>query len=122
MRTIATFVVFSLLLGARAWGDVTGTWDLEMFWQNDVRSTGVCTLKEDTQTLTGGCGGTDKFAIVGDVKERQVTFEFEAEQAGTKAKMTFVGQLDEEGKTIKGTCRIEGGQDGRFTMTKRQAG
>jgi len=32
--------------------------------------------------------------------------------------MTFSGTVDAGGKTIAGACRIEGGQDGTFTMKK----
>lgn len=38
---------------------------------------------------------------------------------GTKGRMEFNGEVDEQGTAIKGSCSVVGAQDGAFTMKKR---
>ena len=99
--------------------DVTGTWDLEMRWSGDVRSTGTCTFRQEGQKLMGTCGGAAQFPIEGEVRDDSVSWQFDVEQDGAKGRMEFAGDLDVQGTTIEGVCSIVGGQDGSFTMKKQ---
>jgi hypothetical protein len=99
--------------------DVTGVWNLDMHWSgSDTHATGVCTLKQDEQKVTGSCESA-KSAVTGEIDDRKVSIRIDVEQEGTRGTMTFTGTLDESGRTIEGTCRIVGGQDGTFTMKKQ---
>jgi len=121
MSSVMTMVAIAVLSVAMSDASVSGVWDLEMRWPGDRQSTGACTFEQDGRTLTGTCGGSDKFAITGEVDDRRLTWQFDVEQNGNKGRMMFSGELDEAGTTIKGTCRIQGGLDGTFTM-KKQSG
>ena len=113
------FVVAILLTPASA-ADVTGVWDLRMVWSVDSQSTGICTFSQAGEKLSGTCGDPDKFPLTGEVKDKQVTWQFDVSQSGNNAKMMFTGELDEAGTSIKGTCQIVGVRDGTFTLVKRQ--
>ena len=121
MKTLTTLliaaVVYSGMLTSRA--DVSGTWDLEMKWAGDAKSTGDCTFTQEGEKLTGTCGGTDKFPITGSVQNRHLTWGVDVKQDGNQGRMEFAGELDQQGTTISGSCNIVGGQDGTFTMKKR---
>jgi hypothetical protein len=99
--------------------DVSGVWNLDMHWLgSDTHATGVCTLKQEEQQLTGSCESA-KSIIAGEVDGRKLSFRIDVEQDGQKGAMTFTGTLDESGGTIEGSCKIVGGQDGTFTMKKQ---
>jgi hypothetical protein len=99
-------------------GDVSGAWTLEMRWgPNGTASAGACTLKQDDGRLTGKCA--EKSSVSGKVRDRQLTWTVEVEEQGQKGRMTFDGTLDESGATISGTCAVQDGPSGTFTM-KRQ--
>jgi hypothetical protein len=112
------FLVTILLTPASA-ADVSGVWDLTMVWAADSKSTGVCTFSQAGEKLSGTCGDPDKFPLTGEVKDRQVSWEFDVAQDGNNASMKFTGELDEAETTIKGTCQIVGARDGTFTLKKR---
>ena len=122
MKTLATVLTVALLSGvglAVSAADVSGTWDLEMRWSSDSKSTGVCTFKQEGDKLSGICGSPDKFPITGRVQNNKLSWHLDVEQNGTKGRMEFNGEVDEQGATIKGSCSVVGGQDGTFTMKKR---
>jgi hypothetical protein len=100
---------------------VSGTWDLEMNWSSDARSTGTCEFRQDGDKLTGTCGGDDRFPISGQVQNNELRWAFEVKQEGSQGRMEFAGELDAQGTTIKGSCSIVGGQGGTFTMKKKQS-
>jgi hypothetical protein len=119
MIKLAALLVL-VLCAPLAADDVAGVWDLDMSWSaTSSHSTGVCTFKQDAETLTGDCGGTETFPIRGTVNGKKVAWQFDVQQNGSKGTMTFAGELDDARTTIKGSCRIVGGQDGTFTMKKR---
>ena len=121
MKLVATLCLTGLL-STPAWTisapDVSGTWDVEMIWSADSKSTGVCTFKQEGDTLTGTCGGTDKFPITGRVQNSRLSWQFEVKQDGVAGRMEFAGELDAQGTTINGSCSVVPGQDGTFTMKK----
>ena len=119
MKMLPIAMLLGLLTPAAA-ADVSGVWDLEMRWPGDRQSTGVCTFEQDDRKLSGTCGGTDRFTITGEVDDRRVTWQFDVEQDGNRGRMTFTGTVAAGDKTIAGSCRIEGGQNGSFTMHKRE--
>jgi hypothetical protein len=122
MKTLMTLLTFATMSGvalAVSASDVSGTWDLEMKWSGDAKSTGVCTFKQDGEKLTGTCGSPEKFPITGRVESDRLSWEFDVSQEGNIGRMKFDGRLDEQGRTIKGSCSVVNGQDGTFTMKKQ---
>ena len=121
MKTLLTLFAVALLslttLTLSA-SDVSGTWDLEMTWGEEVTSTGVCALNQEGETLTGTCGGAEKFPITGKVQNNRLSWRVDVQQDGEQGRMEFAGQVDERGTTISGSCSIVGGRDGTFTMKK----
>ena len=100
--------------------DVSGVWNLDMQWSgSDSHSTGVCTIKQDGQKLTGSCASA-KSTLTGDVLDRSLTLQIDVEQDGNKGRMTFTGTVDEDVTVIKGSCQIVGGQEGTFVMKKQR--
>ena len=123
MRTLVTVLTVALLSGvglAVSAIDVSGTWDLEMKWSSDAKSTGGCTFTQEGDKLSGTCGRLDeKFPLVGKVQNNKLSWHVDVEQHGTKGRMEFDGEVDEQGATIKGSCRVVGGLDGTFAMKKQ---
>jgi len=122
MRILLTLLTAGLVSTgavARSTADVSGTWNLEMRWSEDATSTGTCAFTQEGEKLTGTCGGAARFPIEGEVRDDSVSWQFDVEQEGTKGRMEFAGDLDEQGTTIVGVCSIVGGQDGSFTMKKQ---
>ena len=122
MKTRVTILAVALLFGVgfAVWAaDVSGTWDLEMKWSSDAKSTGVCTFKQEGDILSGTCGSPDQFPITGRVQNNKLYWQLDVEQSGTKGRMEFDGEVDAQGATINGACGVVGGQDGTFTMKKR---
>jgi hypothetical protein len=121
MKRLATILVVASLSTTAMAADVSGNWNLEMSWPgSDVPSTGVCSLKQDVQKLTGECGdGTDKFAITGEVNGEKLAWQLDVEQGNETGKMAFSGVLNEAGTTVKGACSIVGQREGSFIMKKQ---
>jgi hypothetical protein len=120
MKTLITILMASVLLTPVPASNVSGTWNLEMRWPGDRRSTGVCTFNQDEQKLTGSCGGdSDRFPLTGQADGNRLTWQFDVEQNGETGRMAFDGELDQAGTAIKGACSIVERQDGTFTMVKR---
>src|SRR5688572_31336696 len=112
MKTVLTLLAVALLSGvglAVPATDVSGTWDLEMKWSIDSKSTGVCTFKQEGDTLSGACGGLDKFPITGKVQNNKLSWQFDVEQNGTMGRMEFDGEVNKQGSTIEGSCSVVGG-------------
>jgi hypothetical protein len=98
--------------------NVSGTWELQMAWP-EMTSTGVCTFKQEGDTLSGTCGsGTDKFPVMGRVETARLSWQVNVTQDGSAGRMEFSGELDAQGMTIRGTCNIVGANSGTFTMTR----
>jgi hypothetical protein len=124
MTRVRTLLAVALLSGvalAMSAADVSGTWDLEMKWSGNARSTGVCTFKQEGEKLTGTCGSPEKFPITGRVQDRQLSWQFDVSQEGNIGRMKFDGDLDEQGTTIEGSCSVVDGQDGTFTMKRQKS-
>ena len=122
MRAFMVSLTLAAFFGVAVTGqaaDVSGTWNLEMIWSGDAKSTGVCTFEQDGGRLSGTCGGTDKFPITGEIRNNNLSWQFDVEQDGNKGRMEFAGELDEQGTMIEGSCTVVGGQDGTFTMTRQ---
>ena len=109
MTTFASLVLL-LLLSPVPGVDVSGVWSLDMHWSgSDSDSTGVCTLKQDDQKLTGSCQSS-KSTITGEVNDRKIILEIAVEQDGNKGLMTFTGTLDDDGRKSKGGLELPGGR------------
>jgi hypothetical protein len=114
------FAVVFLLVSALTLSasDVSGTWQLEMRWSGDVKSTGDCTLKQDGDKLSGTCG-SENSKLTGQTAGNRVSWQVDVTQDGSQGRMKFDGELDERGTTLSGSCGIVGGQSGTFTMRKQ---
>ena len=119
LGTVLTVVRLSGVASARWAADVSGTWNLEMKWSIDSKSTGVCTFKQDGDKLSGTCGGTDSFPITGRIQNNKLSWQLDVDQNGSKNRMEFDGEVDEQGATIEGSCSVVGAMDGSFTMKKQ---
>jgi hypothetical protein len=122
MRTLVFLLMLTSPTGtgtASRAPDVSGEWQLEMSWSQGVTSTGRCSFTQEGRKLGGWCGGSDRYAIAGEVVDHKLSWQFEVESDGNGGRMEFVGEVNEEGTTIEGSCSIVGGQDGTFTMKKQ---
>ena len=122
MKIVMTLLVVAQVSASslsRLPADVSGTWDLEMTWASDAKSTGVCTFTQEGESLTGTCGGTDRFPITGHVQNNRLSWECDVKQEGNQGRMRFEGELDQQGTTINGSCSIIGRPDGTFTLKKK---
>jgi len=120
--TLGTLLAVGLLSGvglAVSAADVSGTWNLEMKWSIDSKSTGVCTFKQEGDKLSGTCGDPDRFPITGRIQNNKLSWQLDVEQNGSKDRMEFNGEVDEQRATIEGSCNTAGGLDGSFTMKKQ---
>lgn len=112
--TVATLVVAASAQVA----DVSGTWDLEMMWP-DATSTGGCTFQQDGERLTGTCGaGVDRFPLTGRIVGNRLSWRVDVTQDGSTGRMEFDGELDQQGSTIRGSCRIVDANSGTFVMKR----
>jgi hypothetical protein len=120
MRTV-TVILVAGLLAVTASGQVTsvsGTWELQMAWP-ETTSTGVCTFKQEGDTLSGTCGSaTERFPVMGRVESNRLSWQVNVTQEGSTGRMEFSGELDAQGTTIRGTCNIVGANSGTFTMKR----
>jgi hypothetical protein len=124
MKTVVTLAMVALLSAPALTSsalDVSGTWDLEMRWAGDTKSTGVCTFNQEGEKLAGSCGGADQFPLTGRLQNNRLSWQFDVKQDGGGGRMEFAGELDQQGTTITGSCRIVGGQDGTFTMKRQRS-
>lgn len=79
MATLLMCLALVSFTSSRA--DVSGVWNLEMRWTgNDNVSTGVCTLKQDNDKLTGKC--QENSTIIGEVRGRQLTWNVDVNENG----------------------------------------
>ena len=80
----ALLFLLAVLLTPASAADVSGAWDLTMVWSADSQSTGVCTFSQAGEKLSGTCGDPDKFPLTGEIKDRQVSWQFDVAQDGNK--------------------------------------
>ena len=113
---LATLGLFSAVEAAPS-ANVSGTWELEMTW-HEAKSTGTCIFQQKGESLTGSCGGADRFPLKGQVEGSRLSWHFEVKQNGETSRMEFSGELNQEGTTISGTCSVVGANSGTFTMKK----
>jgi hypothetical protein len=100
--------------------DVAGTWKVV----GDVYGNPVnfdCALKQDAEALSGTAKFEDgrEVPVTGSVKEKDVTFEFDTENAGTTYHLVFTGALGDDGG-LKGTIAVAG-VEGTFMATRQPA-
>ena len=121
MKHTAAVILAVGMLAVTASGqvaNVSGNWELQMAWP-EATSTGVCTFKQERDTLTGTCGSaTDRFPVMGRVEGNRLSWQVNVTQDGSTGQMEFSGELDGQGTTIRGTCNIVGANSGTFTMKR----
>ena len=116
-KVIAVGAAF-LLLPAAASLDLSGPWTLDLQPDFSGHESSIdCTFEQEAQRLTIRCG--DAPAWTGQVVERKVTWQLKTGRAG-EITATFTGDVDESGKRIDGTWRLEVAEsrDGKFTARK----
>ena len=116
LLVLATLGVLSATESARS-ANVSGSWELEMTWP-EGKSTGTCIFQQEGESLTGSCGGADRFPVKGKVEGTRLSWHFEVKQNGHAGRMEFSGELNQEGTIIRGTCSVVGANNGTFTMKK----
>ena len=88
-----------------------------MTWP-EAKSTGPCVFQQEGESITGSCGGADRFPVKGRVEgTSRLSWELEVKQNGETGRMEFSGELNQEG-TISGTCSVVGANSGTFSMKK----
>jgi hypothetical protein len=127
MMHAVTAILVVGMLAATASGqpaNASGTWELQMTWP-EATSTGVCTLKQEGDTLTGTCGSaTDRFPVMGRVEGNRLSWQVNVTQDGSTWRMEFSGELDAQGARVSGTCSIVDANSrtfansGTFTMKR----
>ena len=113
---LAILVMFAAAKPAQL-ANVSGTWELEMTWPQ-AKSTGTCIFQQDGESLTGTCGGADRFPVKGRVEGTHLSWQVDVKQNGATGRMEFSGELNQEGTTISGSCSVVGANIGTFTMKK----
>jgi carbon monoxide dehydrogenase subunit G len=118
-RVVVVLVTVGMLsvAGSAQLANVSGTWELEMTWP-EGKSTGTCTFQQEGESLTGTCGGTDRFPVAGRVDGNRLSWQSDVKQDGATGRMEFSGELDRQGTTIRGSCSIVGLNSGTFTMKR----
>ena len=90
MKPLVMLVLVAILLTPASAADVTGVWDLKMVWSADSQVPGICTFSQAGEKLSGTCGDPDKFPLTGEVKDMQVTWQFDVSQSGNNERPTHV--------------------------------
>lgn len=102
---------------ARAAVDVAGTWNVDGdVYGNPVKFS--CALEQDGEALSGTATLEGKeVPVTGSVKDKTVTFEYDAENQGTTYHLVFTGTLGDDGG-LTGTIAVAG-VEGTFTAKKQ---
>jgi len=97
--------------------DVTGDWSIN----GDVAGNpvvAVCTLKQDSDKLTGTCkGDAAGTPLTGDVNDKKVTFTYELDYQGQHYTLVYAATLESD-TSMKGTIDV-GVANGDFTAKKQ---
>ena len=120
MTLVATFVLLAVLETTAAAADLSGAWRLHLdpdFGGND--DTIPCKFVQEGRKLTIDCG-SGGLSIPGEVNGDRVTFDV---KTGRNNEWTavFTGTLDQPATTIRGTWRLDTGQEvrnGKFDATR----
>jgi hypothetical protein len=136
MRVHTCFAVFVAVLAVvalpalaqRRAPDVTGAWlvDLDPDFGGNP-DTVNCTFKQDGEKLTGAFQGhgapEPEVAIVGNVKDRKVTFQFQTGRNNDQTE-TFTAMLNDQASTMKGEWHFDDAQrqehQGKFSGRKQK--
>jgi hypothetical protein len=118
-------MVFALILGANSLpSDLSGRWTLTM--DPDFRGNPNVvdvTIKQDGQRLVVRTADGKGAPMTGDVTGRKVTWRSPSLPGDTSSFVTFTGEVDRLGTTIKGTwdMPLTGEvRHGRFRLKKRK--
>ena len=124
---VAVLVVALPVVAQRNAPNVTGAWlvDLDPDFGGNP-DTINCTFKQDGEKLTGGCGhGAPEpdWAIVGNVKDQKVTFQFQTGRNNDQT-ATFTAIVNDEASTMKGEWHFVDDQQrdhqGKFSGRKQK--
>ena len=115
-------VVVILAIAAAAQGvNVTGKWTFDVQTGQGGGQPTV-TFKQDGEKLTGHYSSQllGEADLTGTVKGNAIQFTFDADLQGNKVDVTYAGNVDAGGASMKGSMNIAGGQlTGTFTAKKQ---
>ena len=121
---IGLWLGVSVLLGSAASplasADVSGGWSLK----GEIAGNNLnvkCALKQDGTKVEGTCKTNEMpdAKTTGEVKEKNVTLQYDVEYEGQTYTLVYTGTFDTE-TSVKGTVEA-GGASGDFTGTKDDA-
>ncbi len=103
---------------------VSGTWKVS----GDVSGNSidqVCTFTQDGKKLAGSCKSAEAdkpTAITGEVNDKKVTWQHDADYQGQKLTVAYTGALDASGSQLKGDIDVQPvGVSGTFSAQKQEA-
>jgi len=121
MKMLVLLVLLAALPAAVP--DISGVWKVDGAIQ-DNPVTPTCTLKQTEAKLSGSCKMdsdqvSDLSDVTGEVKGKDVTWQFSLKYEGTTYTLTFNGTLDSE-TSMKGSITVNPSDtDGDFTAKKQ---
>ena len=87
--------------------NVTGNWTMTLEMSMGTANPSLV-LKQDGEKLTGTYTGRyGTFDLLGSVKERAIQFTFNMTAEGQTVAMAFVGEIAEDGQTMKGNAQLD---------------
>jgi hypothetical protein len=125
MTNLLVVLLVPIFWTTLAAADVSGMWRLDLDPDfSGHHGSGECTFKQADTKLTGYCGtdSPNPTPLRGEVDEHKVVFQF---KTGKNNEITavFVGQLDDQAGTMKGTWALGDGEGqkgrGKFQAKRR---
>jgi len=121
MKMLVLLVLLTALPAAVP--DVSGVWKMDGA-VDDNPVTPTCTLKQAEPKISGSCKmdsdqASDLSDVTGEVKGKDVTWQFSLKYEGTTYTLTFNGTLDSE-SSMKGSISVNPSDAGGDFTAKKQ--
>ncbi len=98
--------------------DVSGNWTMTLDMAMGTANP-TLVLKQDGEKLAGTYTGRyGTFDLLGSVKDRAIQFTFTMNAEGQTATMAFVGEVAEDGQSMKGTAQLDEMGDATWSAKK----
>jgi len=102
--------------------NVTGNWTMTLEMSMGTANPSLV-LKQDGEKLTGTYTGRyGTFDLLGSVKERAIQFTFNMTAEGQTVTMAFVGDIAEDGQTMKGNAQLDEMGEATWSAKKEKEG
>ncbi len=118
--TLFSLICVSAALAADV--NITGVWKVDSETAGN-NSSSLIPFKQDGAKLTATMKSPEgkELAVTGKVDGKKITWTFVSEWEGNALTVTYVGTLDDNGASIKGTSDVQPmGIDGTFIATKQE--